>query len=144
MAKTLTGIVIMLFIIILADCSGPQPHVFKYRFTQEKAMETANSALRQLGYKIEVFDRQAGLLKTKPRQFSASDENGDIIYQIVITSKQASEMRVKVTPRDAVDYRDEIMDPIVEKFDEAGIEAKYVPPRRGQPWKRPAPPYQRR
>ncbi len=135
--------IVLLLIIVFVGCSGPQPHLFGYKFNQKEAMEVARTVLRQLDYKIDTYDRQSGVIDTKPREYSIPEKNEIVVYQIVVSLTRAHEMRVKVVPRSAVDFRDEIMKPIVNGFDEAGIEAKYIPPPRRRPWKRPTPPYKR-
>ena len=135
--------IVLLLFIILIGCSGPQPHLFVYKFNQKEALEVARSVLSQLHYKIAVYDRKAAVIKTKPREYLNQEKNETVVYQIVVTLTRPHEMRVKVAPRAAVDYRDEIMAPVVQGFDEVGIEAKYIPPPRRRPWKRPTPPYKR-
>lgn len=135
--------IVLLLIIFLIGCSGPQPHLFVYKFNQKEALDIARSVLRQLDYKIAVFDRQAGVVKTALREYSIQENDETVVYQIVITLTRPHEMKVKVAPRAAVDYRDEILEPLVQDFDEAGIKAKYIPPPRRRPWKRPTPPYKR-
>jgi hypothetical protein len=131
-------------LILMIGCSGPQPHLFVYKYSQPEALKACRTSLVELGYKIAVFDVSAGVLKTVSQKFISPEDDTWVNHQIVITLTRAHEMRVKVVPKKAIEYRDEIMEPIVKAFEEAGIHAKYIPPPRPRPWRRPPPPHRRR
>ena len=137
-----SGIIVIVSVIMfmaVMKCSGPQPHLFAFKYSQPEALKASRVTLAKLGYRTSVFDVAAGVLKTVPRRFVSPKDSTWIDHQIVITITRAHEMRVRVTPKKALDYRDEIMEPIVAAFKNAGIHAKYLPPPRPRPWRRPGP-----
>jgi len=137
------GIVVLFVFVILTGCSGPQPHLFVFKYNQAEALTACRISLAEVDYKIAMFDVAAGVINTEPQKFISDKDSSWVDHQIIITITHAHEMRVRVTPNNAIEYRDEIMEPIVKKFEEAGIHAKYIPPPRPRTWHRPPPPFRR-
>lgn len=138
----LKSLALFLLSFTMFACSGPQPHLFAFKVSPGEAIGITRGVLRNLGYKIMIFDREAGIIKTTPRKFYSPKDDTEIAYQLIVTLTRPHEMRVKIAPKAAVEYRDEIMESVVIAFGEAGIKAKYIPPprnrnpkRRFRPWR---------
>jgi hypothetical protein len=130
-----------LLTLALLTCAVPKPHRFVFQYNASQAMRICREVLREQGYRMAVYDAATGVLKTEPREFMG--QNGKTVrYQVAITVIRRHELRIGVIPNAALDYRDQIMEPLIELLRKAGIEPEYIPPPRSRPkrWRGPPPP----
>jgi hypothetical protein len=140
MKKCLILLAVVLWFFISA-CAGPQPHRFLHGYSTAQALQFVRQVLNDHSYQIAIFDISTGVLKTDPRDFIGED-GGKVQYQISVTVVKLDELLVKVIPASAVDYRDQIMEPIVASLQAMGFDPKYIPPppRHPRHWSRPPSP----
>jgi hypothetical protein len=85
--------------------------------------------LRNQDYQMAAFDEPAGVITTEPREFQG--QYGETVrYQIAVTIINPRELRIRVLPPAALDYRDQIMETLLEPLEKVGVRATYIPPPR--------------
>ncbi len=130
-----------LLIVFLLACSGSKPHRFAFEYSPPQAIRICHQVLRGQGYAMAISDPATGVLRTRPREFEGQ-EGEAVEYQISIKIIRPHELRITVTPSSVLDYRDQIIEPLINPLKAAGIHPKYIPPppRRPRYWRRPPPP----